>query len=43
MGFFEYRDKIAENDTVIIYISNEDLFPITVKEGEVKQTKFGQV
>ena len=43
MGFFEFRDTIQENDTVIIYISNDDLFPITVKKGEVKQTKFGSV
>ncbi|CBY10132.1 unnamed protein product [Oikopleura dioica] len=43
MGFFEFRDTIQENDTVIIYISNDDLFPITVKKGEVKQTKFGAI
>ncbi|CAG5090452.1 Oidioi.mRNA.OKI2018_I69.PAR.g12606.t1.cds [Oikopleura dioica] len=43
MGFFEHKETIEENDTVIVYISNDDLFPIIAKSGDVKQTKFGAV
>ena len=41
MKFLEYTDEIAEGDTVIVYISAEDLKPIKVKKNENYQTKFG--
>lgn len=41
MKFLEYTDEIREGDTVIVYISSDDLKQIIIKKGETYQSKFG--
>ena len=41
MKFLDYTDEIREGDTVIVYISSDDLKQIIIKKGETYQSKFG--
>ncbi|CAG99723.1 tRNA 1-methyladenosine methyltransferase subunit GCD14 [Kluyveromyces lactis] len=39
--FFEYKDTIKEGDLVLAWLSRDNLKPITVKAGEVFNTRYG--
>ena len=41
MNFLEYKDVIEVGDIVIIYISPENLVPMTILVDGINQTKFG--
>jgi len=43
MKFLEYTDEIREGDTVIVYISSDDLKQIVIKRGQTYQSKFGGI
>ncbi|CDO94760.1 unnamed protein product [Kluyveromyces dobzhanskii CBS 2104] len=39
--FFDYKDLIKEGDLVLAWLSRDNLKPITVKDGEVFNTRYG--
>ncbi|XP_046379923.2 tRNA (adenine(58)-N(1))-methyltransferase catalytic subunit TRMT61A-like [Haliotis rufescens] len=41
MSFAKYKKLIEEGDTVILYLSFNNLIPITVKSGQTHQNKYG--
>jgi tRNA (adenine57-N1/adenine58-N1)-methyltransferase len=43
MDFLNYKDHIEEGDTVIVYISNDNLTPLKITKNEIYQTKFGAI
>nr|CAB3226524.1 tRNA (adenine(58)-N(1))-methyltransferase catalytic subunit TRMT61A [Phallusia mammillata] len=41
MGFDTSRSNVAYNDLVIVFMGHDSMLPVTVKQGEITQTKFG--
>ncbi|XP_078675505.1 tRNA (adenine(58)-N(1))-methyltransferase catalytic subunit TRMT61A-like [Branchiostoma floridae x Branchiostoma belcheri] len=41
MSFVRYKERVEEGDVVIIYLTHESMFPLTLEAGRIFQTRFG--